>query len=243
MKHEAKALIDAEQKRVTFGAVIKNQRAKAMLRVNEVYFSIQGESTYTGLPCLFVRLTGCNLRCTWCDTEYGYYEGKERSIESLIEELTKLSPECKLVEITGGEPLSQSECSTLVETLLEKGYNVLIETSGSIDISTVSDQAVRIVDMKCPASGMVEKNDYENLNRLTKTDEVKFVIADKNDFDWSIKLIKEYNLCEKVTVLISPVFEKIGLQTLAELVIESKLPIRMQTQLHKYIWAPEQTGV
>ena len=214
-----------------------------MLRVNEVYFSIQGESTYTGLPCLFVRLTGCNLRCTWCDTEYGYYSGEDRSIDSILAELTKLAPQCKLVEITGGEPLLQAECATLVDKLIESGYKVLIETSGSVDISTVSDQAVRIVDMKCPASGMVEKNDYENLNRLTSQDEVKFVVEDQADFDWSIDLITKYKLVEKCTILISPVFGKIELETLANLILESKLAIRMQTQLHKSIWAPEKTGV
>lgn len=214
-----------------------------MLRVNEIYFSIQGESTYTGLPCLFVRLTGCNLRCTWCDTEYGYYSGEDRTVDSIIEELEKIAPQCKLVEITGGEPLLQEECSILVDQLIEEGYKVLIETSGSVDISTVSDQAVRIIDMKCPGSGMVERNDYENLNRLSSNDEVKFVVADKNDFDWSIDLIKKHKLHEKNTILLSPVFEKISLESLANLILESKLPIRMQTQLHKTIWAPETTGV
>ena len=214
-----------------------------MLRVTEIYFSIQGEGRHAGIPCVFVRLTGCNLRCNWCDTEYGYNGGEEFELEEIQQKVRDVAPHCKLLEITGGEPLLQPDTPKLVDLFLADDYEVLIETAGSIDISPVSEKAVRIVDMKCPGSGMVERNDYQNLQRLTANDEVKFVIADENDFNWAYKIIKQYNLEEITQVLISPVFKVMSEKKLTELMLNSKINARLQLQLHKYIWDPETTGV
>lgn len=212
-----------------------------MLRITEIYKSIQGEGSHAGYPCTFVRLTGCNLRCTWCDTEYGYNGGKDFSLSEILEKVKSLGS--NLVEVTGGEPLLQDETPQLVDLLLQNGYTVLIETAGSIDISCVSTEATRIVDMKCPGSGMEEKNYYKNLELVTDKDEVKFVIKDKADFDWSLKLIKKHSLEEKTQVLISPVFGEVKEEDLANWVLESGVKARMQIQLHKIIWGPDKTGV
>ena len=212
-----------------------------MLRVTEIYKSIQGEGSHAGYPCTFVRLTGCNLRCSWCDTEYGYNGGQDFSLEEVLDKVKALG--CKLVEVTGGEPLLQEETPKLVDLLLENGYTVLIETAGSIDISCVSDKAVRIVDMKCPGSGMLDKNLYKNLDLVTDKDEVKFVIKDKADFDWSCELIRKHSLEEKTQVLLSPVYGVLKEEDLANWILESGLKSRMQIQLHKIIWGPDKTGV
>lgn len=212
-----------------------------MLRITEIYKSIQGEGSHAGYPCIFVRLTGCNLRCTWCDTEYGYNGGKDFTLEGILEKVSTLGS--KLVEVTGGEPLLQEETPQLVDLLLKNGYTVLIETAGSIDISCVSTEATRIVDMKCPGSGMTDKNFYKNLDLMTDKDEVKFVIKDKADFDWSLELIKKHELEEKVQILISPVFGELKEEDLANWVLESGIKARMQIQLHKIIWGPDKTGV
>ncbi|MCM8525828.1 MAG: radical SAM protein [Lentisphaeraceae bacterium] len=212
-----------------------------MLRVTEIYKSIQGEGSHAGYPCTFVRLTGCNLRCSWCDTEYGYNGGQDFSIEEVLDKVNSLG--CNLVEVTGGEPLLQEETPKLVDLLLENGYTVLIETAGSIDISCVSDKAVRIVDMKCPGSGMLDKNLYKNLDLVTDKDEVKFVIKDKADFDWSCELIRKHSLEEKTKVLLSPVYGVLKEEDLASWILESGLKSRMQIQLHKIIWGPDKTGV
>ncbi|MCM8533015.1 MAG: radical SAM protein [Lentisphaeraceae bacterium] len=213
-----------------------------MLRITEIYKSIQGEGSMAGYPCIFVRLTGCNLRCSWCDTEYGYHGGKDMSLEAILKEVEAFSP-CTLVEITGGEPLMQDETSSLVDSLLENSYTVMVETAGAHDISVISTKAKRIVDMKCPGSAMVERNDYNNLSKLTNNDELKFVVADKDDFEWAVKLIKEYKLEGKLPLLVSPVFDKISAEELAELVLQSKMNLKMQLQLHKYIWGPDKQGV
>ena len=212
-----------------------------MLKVTEIYKSIQGEGGHAGYPCTFIRLTGCNLRCTWCDTEYGYNGGQDYSLESIYKTVEKLGS--KLVEVTGGEPLLQEETPRLVDLLLKNGYTVLIETAGSIDISCVSNKATRIVDMKCPGSGMQDKNLYKNLDLVTDKDEVKFVIKDKADFDWSFELIKKYGLEEKTQVLLSPVFGVLKEENLANWILDSGLVARMQVQLHKIIWGPDKTGV
>ncbi|MCM8539666.1 MAG: radical SAM protein [Lentisphaeraceae bacterium] len=212
-----------------------------MLRVTEIYKSIQGEGSHAGYPCTFVRLTGCNLRCTWCDTEYGYNGGQDFSLNSILDKVKFLGSQ--LVEVTGGEPLLQEETPQLVDLLLENGYTVLIETAGSIDISCVSDKAVRIVDMKCPGSGMLEKNFYGNLDLVTDKDEVKFVIKDKADFNWSEQLIKKHSLEAKTKVLLSPVFGEVKEEDLAKWILDSGLKVRMQIQLHKIIWGPDKTGV
>ncbi len=212
-----------------------------MLRVTEIYKSIQGEGSYAGFPCIFIRLTGCNLRCTWCDTEYGYFGGKEFSLEEIIKKVEELN--CQLVEITGGEPLMQSETPELAQTLLALGYQVLLETGGSLDISVVPKEVVRIVDMKCPGSGMSEKNLYKNLDYMTKNDEVKFVVKNREDFDWSVKLIQQYQLETRTKILISPVFGVVNLEELAQWLLDAKVNARMQVQLHKIIWGAEKTGV
>jgi 7-carboxy-7-deazaguanine synthase len=213
-----------------------------MLKITEIYKSIQGEGLRAGFPCVFIRLTGCNLRCTWCDTEYGYQGGEDKSLQDILEAVKELSP-CSLVEITGGEPLMQDETPALIELLLKNDYTVMVETAGAHDISVIPNEAIKIVDMKCPGSGMVERNDYKNLERLSKNDELKFVVADEADFVWAIDLIEKHQLLEKCPILVSPVFGKMSEETLAELVLASGLEIRMQLQLHKYIWDPEKKGV
>ena len=212
-----------------------------MLKITEIYRSIQGESTWSGLPCTFVRLTGCNLRCSWCDTEYGFFGGKKMSIDDGFQEIEKLN--CPLVELTGGEPLLQPKVALLADRLLDAGYQVLVETGGHMDIDIVSSRAVRIVDMKCPASEMTDKNDYKNLERVTNQDEIKFVIQNKEDFIWAEALIKQYKLESKCTVILSPVFGVMAPLELTDLLLESGLNVRMQMQLHKLLWSPDKTGV
>ncbi|MGP0628344.1 radical SAM protein [Nitrospina sp. 32_T5] len=212
-----------------------------MLKVTEIFKSVQGESTRAGLPCLFVRLTGCNLRCRWCDTEYAFYGGKSMSVDEIIHALTphKIS----LVEITGGEPLLQDEVFGLMQTLLDRNYTVMLETGGSLSLERVPAAVIKIVDLKCPGSGEVMQNRYDNLDRLQPHDEVKFVIADRTDYEWSRATLKKYAIDQKVPVLFSPVYDKLPLKDLTEWVLEDGLPIRVQTQLHKWIWGKDAIGV
>ena len=212
-----------------------------MLEVTEIYKSVQGESTYMGLPCVFIRLTGCNLRCIWCDTPHAFHDGKKLSIHQIIDEVK--SYDINLVEITGGEPLLQKEVFPLMESLLEKKFKVMLETSGSLAINNVPAKVIKIIDLKCPGSGEENKNLWENLNHLTSTDEIKFVIADKTDYEWSKKVLQDYELDKKVPVLFSPVFEKLKLKDLTEWILEDNLPVRLHTQLHKYIWDQKTIGV
>jgi 7-carboxy-7-deazaguanine synthase len=212
-----------------------------MLKINEIYKSIQGESSHTGLPCVFVRLTGCNLRCTWCDTEYAFYEGKGMTVEDVVNAVDQC--EIPLVEITGGEPLMQKEVFPLMQTLLEKNYTVMLETGGSLPIDEVPEQVIKIMDLKCPGSGEESKNNYDNLNNLTLKDEVKFVILDRKDYDWSKKILDEHDVHKKTQVLFSPVYEKLDLKDLVKWVLEDNLPVRVQTQLHKVIWSKDAIGV
>ncbi len=212
-----------------------------MLTVNEIFFSIQGESSRMGLPCVFVRLTECNLRCTYCDTEYAFYEGHERSIESIIDEVRSYN--CNLVEITGGEPLLQEPVYELMRRLCDLGYEVLLETSGSVLTNRVDSRVRKIIDMKTPSSGMLKHNDYRNLELLTPNDEVKFVIGSRLDYDWSKSVIAEYDLTNKCTVLMSVVFGELMPQALAEWILADRLRVRFQLQMHKYIWSPETRGV
>ncbi len=211
------------------------------MQITEIYHSIQGESTFAGLPCVFVRTTGCNLRCVWCDTEYAFYGGQKMSVEDVITKVETFG--CKLVEITGGEPLLQKETPELTSRLLEKGYTVLIETSGERDVSALDRRVVKIMDLKCPGSGECEKNRWENLEFLTVRDEVKFVIKDRADYDWSVNVVKKYRLDQKVSVLFSPVWGELKLVDLARWILEDRLNIRYQLQLHKIIWSPETKGV
>lgn len=212
-----------------------------MLKVNEIFYSIQGESSKAGLPCVFVRLTYCNLRCTYCDTEYAFYEGKDYSVDEIIEEVKKYN--CKLVEVTGGEPLLQNESKDLMKQLCDNGFEVLLETAGNMPIEDIDKRIKIIMDLKCPSSGMIKKNLYENINHLKKTDEVKFVIGTREDYEWSKDILGKYNLNKKCFVLLSCVFDKLEPLTLVSWILEDKLDVRYQLQMHKYIWHPETKGV
>jgi 7-carboxy-7-deazaguanine synthase len=210
-----------------------------IIRVCETFSSIQGESGYAGYPCFFIRLTGCNLRCSYCDTAYAYYEGRERTVDELIGDVEKAG--LGLVEITGGEPLLQRETLILADRLIEKGYDLLIETNGSQDISEVNERAVIILDMKTPGSGMAEEMDLENLRRLRSRDEVKFVITSDDDYQWALGIIRDYALEER-RVLFSPVHGRLSPERLAEWMIRDRLSVRLNLQLQKYIFG-ERRGV
>jgi len=213
----------------------------AVLRVNEIFHSIQGESGHAGLPCVFVRLTGCNLRCRWCDTEYAFHEGQELSVAEVLAEVDRHG--CPLVEITGGEPLLQEDAPELMARLLERGHQVLLETGGSLPIESVPDGVVRIVDIKCPASGEVERNRWENVDHLKATDELKFVIADRTDYEWAARQIRERDLTRRCAVLFSPVHDELDPGELAGWVLADRLPVRVQVQLHKILWPGVTRGV
>jgi len=211
-----------------------------MLRVTEIFHSIQGESSHAGRPCAFVRLTGCNLRCRWCDSEYTFTGGERMEIDDILTQVKGYGS--KLVEITGGEPLAQSESLDLIRRFCDEGFEVLIETSGSIDIEPVDRRATFILDIKCPGSGEVEKNRWENLQHLKPKDEIKFVIADRADYDWAKQIISDRGL-NRWTVLLSPVWGEMDLKSLAEWMLADGVPARLQTQLHKHIWGAEARGV
>ena len=210
------------------------------MRVTEIFYSIQGESSHAGRPCTFVRLTGCNLRCVWCDSEYTFSGGERMSIDEIVARVDQY--DCKLVEVTGGEPLAQNESFDLIKRLCDEGFEVLIETSGSIDITPVDRRAKIILDIKCPGSGEVAKNRWENLDELRPHDEIKFVIADRADYDWARRVIEERNL-NRWTVLFSPVWGSMDMKSLAEWMLADRVPARFQTQLHKHIWGADVTGV
>ena len=213
-----------------------------MPKINEIYYSIQGEGTQAGLPCIFVRFTYCNLRCTYCDTGYAFYEGIEMSTDQIIEKIKEYN--CNLVEITGGEPLVQKEdCLNLMKKLCDLNYQVMIETSGSISIAEIDPRVKIIMDLKCPSSGMEKKNLYENLIYLKPDDELKFVIGNREDYQWSKRIIKENNLEEKCILLFSPVFGMIEPVEIVNWILEDNLKVRFQLQLHKYIWDPQTKGV
>ena len=188
-----------------------------MLKINEIFKSIQGESSYAGLPCIFVRLTGCNLRCTYCDTEYAFYEGKEMSVADVVKAVESCG--ISLVEITGGEPLLQKEVYPLMQALLDKKYTVMLETGGSLSLDEVPETVIKIMDLKCPSSGEEPRNHYANLGQLTFQDEVKFVIQTREDYDWCKKILIEYSIPEKTQVLFSPVYEKLDLKDLAKWIL------------------------
>lgn len=212
-----------------------------MLKVNEIFFSIQGESSMAGLPCIFIRLTYCNLRCSYCDTEYAFYEGSDYSIEDILAEIKNY--DCRLVEITGGEPLVQSEVHVLMSELCNKDYFVMLETGGSLSIKDVDNRVKIIMDLKCPSSKMSHKNLYENIDYLKSNDEVKFVIGNREDYDWAKDIIRKYSLADKYTVLLSTVFSELEPIQLAEWILQDNLKVRLQLQLHKYIWSPTKRGV
>jgi 7-carboxy-7-deazaguanine synthase len=210
------------------------------MRITEIFHSIQGESTHAGRPCVFVRLTGCNLRCRWCDSVYTFTGGEQRSLGDVVAEVKSYG--CNLVEITGGEPLAQSESLELIRTLCDEGFEVLIETSGSIDVTPVDRRAKLILDVKCPGSGEADRNRWENLDDLRDHDEIKFVIADRADYDFALRVIAERNLGSR-TLLFSPVWGEMDPKTLAEWMLTDRVPARFQTQLHKHIWGAEARGV
>ena len=217
------------------------------LRVTEIFHSIQGESTWAGLPCTFVRLTGCPLRCVWCDTAYAFHGGARRTMAEVVEEVRETG--CRLVEITGGEPLVQPGAAVLARRLLDEGCTVLVETSGAVDVSVLDPRVHRIMDLKCPGSGEERRNLWSNLEHLTGRDEIKFVVAGLEDFGWVEAVIREHRLDERVrtgslgALLVSPVWGSEGLEELAAQILASGLPVRFQTQLHKHIWGPDRAGV
>jgi len=214
-----------------------------MLRVTEIFRSIQGESTHAGRPCTFVRLTGCPMRCVWCDSEYTFTGGEHYSIDNILAQVAAFG--CKLVEVTGGEPLAQKEALNLIKQLCDEGYEVLIETGGYVSTANVDPRAKVILDIKCPASGEESRNDWSNIDRLrADKDEVKFVIVDENDWLYAKNLITERDLESRTkAVLISPAWGQVDLQQLADWIAASGLNVRMQLQLHKYIWGPDVKGV
>jgi 7-carboxy-7-deazaguanine synthase len=208
------------------------------MRITEIFHSIQGESSHAGRPCVFVRLTGCNLRCRWCDSEYTFTGGEKMSLDEVMSRVRAYG--CELVEITGGEPLAQAEAFELIARLCEEGFEVLIETSGSIDIVPVDRRAKIILDVKCPGSGEAAKNRWENLDALRPHDEVKFVIAGRADYDFARRIVEERKLRN---ALVSPVWGEMDMKTLAEWMLADRVPARLQTQLHKHIWGAEVKGV
>jgi 7-carboxy-7-deazaguanine synthase len=213
-----------------------------MLTVNEIFHSIQGESTYAGEPCVFVRLTACDLRCRWCDTPYAFHEGRKMSVDEVVRAVDAYG--CPMVEITGGEPLLQADVRPLMERLLEAGRTVLVETGGHRSIAGLPERVIRIVDIKCPGSGESGKMDWSNLARLTTRDEVKFVIADRVDYEYARDVLRREGLNERCrAVLFSPVHGELDPKLLAEWVLADRLPVRMQVQVHKYIWDPLTRGV
>ncbi len=212
------------------------------LKVNEIFFSIQGESTFAGLACIFIRLSGCNLRCTYCDTRYALEEGRELSISQILGEISPFA--CSLVEITGGEPLLQTETPLLIDRLILAGYKVLLETNGSIDIRELNPNCIKILDVKCPSSGEHTKNRLDNLNGLRPEDQIKFVIADYQDYRFAKKITRRLHPSfPRQQILFSPVTERLPADQLAEWIIADRLGIRLQLQLHKIIWPHADRGV
>jgi len=213
-----------------------------MLTVYEIYASIQGESTYAGRPCAFVRLAACDLRCVWCDTPYAFTGGRKMSIDEVVAAVEPLR--CPLVELTGGEPLLQADAPALMARLLGQGYSVLLETGGHLPIDDVPDDVVAIVDVKCPGSGESHRMHWPNLDQLSPHDEVKFVIADRTDFDYASGVVTRHDLAARTAaVLFSPVHGVLAPDELARWILESGAPVRLQLQTHKYIWSPEARGV
>jgi 7-carboxy-7-deazaguanine synthase len=213
-----------------------------MLTINEIFYSIQGESTYAGRPCVFVRLTACDLRCRWCDTPYAFHEGRKMTIDEVVADVEARG--CPLVEITGGEPLLQADVVPLMQRLLDAGKTVMVETGGHRSIAQVPAGVIRIMDVKCPGSGESDKNDWDNLARLGPADEVKFVIADRRDYEFARDVVTRERLHERVNaVLFSPVHGELEPRQLSEWVLVDRLPVRVQLQVHKYIWSPQTRGV
>jgi 7-carboxy-7-deazaguanine synthase len=212
------------------------------MRVNEIFYSIQGESSFAGLPSVFIRLAACDLRCTYCDTAYAFHEGREMAIPEILDSIE--SYPTRLALVTGGEPLLQKSVRDLFQELLGRGYTVCLETGGHISLDDVDPRVHKIMDLKCPSSGMETHNRYENIEHLTRRDEIKFVVGDRIDFDWACDAIRRHDLSSRVgSVLFSPVFKKLPYDQLARWVLDCGLPVRMQLQLHKLIWPDVTRGV
>ena len=213
-----------------------------MLTINEIFYSVQGESTYAGRPCVFVRLTACDLRCSWCDTPYAFHEGSKREVEDVLREVD--ARECPLVEVTGGEPLLQEAVYPLMEGLLARGKTVLLETGGHRSTARVPADVITILDVKCPGSGEADRNCWDNLGRLRPHDEVKFVVTDRADYEFARDVIARHELAGRAAAIhMSPVHGVLDPKTLSEWVLADRLPVRVQLQLHKYIWSPTTRGV
>jgi 7-carboxy-7-deazaguanine synthase len=213
-----------------------------VLTINEIFHSIQGESTHAGRPCVFVRLTACDLRCSWCDTPYAFYEGRKMSVEDVVGRVRDYG--CDLVEITGGEPLLQQEVFPLMERLMAEGRTVMLETGGHVSVDRVPEAVIRIIDVKCPGSGEAAKNHWPNLDRLRSTDEVKFVIKDRADYEYARDVVATHRLAGRcAAILFSPVHGVQDAKELAEWVLADRLPVRVQLQTHKYIWDAHTRGV
>lgn len=211
--------------------------ADPTLRVSEIFFSLQGESTRVGLPTVFIRLTGCPLRCIWCDTTYAFTGGDPLTLAVILERVAAF--DCKTVCVTGGEPLAQSNCPALLSTLCDAGYSVSLETSGALDITAVDPRVARIIDIKAPDSGESAKNRWENLATLRPTDELKFVLASRTDYDWAKSVLAGRHLAGKCPVLFSPVWDSLPAAQLADWILQDRLPVRFQLQLHKILWGTE----
>ena len=213
-----------------------------MLTINEIFYSVQGESTYAGRPCVFVRLTACDLRCSWCDTPYAFHEGGKQPLEQVLDSVEEF--DCPLVEVTGGEPLLQENVYPLMEALLDRGKTVLLETGGHRSTARVPEQVVTILDVKCPGSGEADRMDWSNLDRLRPHDEVKFVIKDRADYEYARDIIARHALAGRAAAIhLSPVHGVLDAKALSAWVLADRLPVRVQLQLHKYIWSPETRGV
>ncbi|MGB9093075.1 MAG: 7-carboxy-7-deazaguanine synthase QueE [Gallionella sp.] len=206
----------------------------SQLRVSEIFYSLQGETSRVGLPTVFIRLTGCPLRCVYCDTAYAFTGGKSMSLANILRQVAEYRPD--YVTVTGGEPLAQKNCLPLLSALCDAGYQVSLETGGALDIGAVDARVMRVVDIKTPASGEAEKNRWENLSLLTRHDEIKFVLCDEGDYQWARQVMQQYRLAEKCTVLFSPVHGEMDATRLAEWILRDRLPVRLQLQLHKILW-------
>ncbi len=208
----------------------------------EIFYSIQGESTYSGLPCVFVRTSGCNLRCSYCDTKYAYEDGVEITVQEILEKIGDYK--CRLVEITGGEPLVQrKEINLLADLLIKNGYEILLETNGSLSVKNIEHKIVKIVDLKCPDSGMSNFMDWDNLKYLREWDQVKFVLSSRRDYEWAKEVIEKYPVLSEIEVLISTAFGVLKPREVVQWMLEDRLKARFQLQLHKYIWHPNARGV
>lgn len=210
----------------------------AQCRITEIFYSLQGETRTVGLPTVFVRLTGCPLRCGYCDTEYAFYGGEKMEIADIVDKVMAYQP--RFVTVTGGEPLAQPSCRELLTTLCDQGVEVSLETSGAMDISNLDPRVVVVMDLKTPGSGEESKNRYDNISQLQVKDQLKFVICDRQDYEWSKQKMNEYNLAQRCEILFSPIHGKLAPTELANWIVADNLPVRMQIQLHKYLWGDEQ---